>query len=73
MGEQDQRDPKMTTVKVPVAVRDELRRRAVQQGTSQAAVIADLLERSPSAPYDVHALLDEIDADWGDLFVRLAQ
>jgi type II secretory pathway component PulK len=63
----------MTTVKVPAEVRDELRRRAEEQGVTQSEVIAAMLEATSRETLDVHTLFDEIDRDWAPLMERLAQ
>lgn len=63
----------MTTVKVPAEVRDELRRRAEEQGVTQAEVIATMLADTSRETTDVHTLFDEIDRDWAPLMKRLAE
>ena len=64
---------KTALVRVPTDARDELRRRAEEQGVTQGEVIVEMLQATAGGPYDVHALFDEIDRDWGPLMERLAR
>lgn len=60
----------MTTIKVPVAVRDKLRERAARQHVTQAEALERLLDEAPHE--DVHRWIAEESARWKPLLDRLA-
>lgn len=60
----------MTTIKVPVRLRERLRQRAEAEHVTQAEALERLLDEAEHPGLD--AILDHVDARWTPLLDRLA-